>query len=177
VPAIAESKRTAVETVLKPNFKVDAALKLAAVEEVAAAAVVGVPEPVPAGVMEVDGAVVVTPNPEVLVAGEAAFEVADELLLDLPVELDELLVDVVTLPCAAMEKELLVEYTMPILPIMTASKVYPSPGGTIGSSRVRDWSAATTLLPIANESWKLVFNSSRVKVVGSPAWVVQVIVI
>lgn len=74
MPAIAESKRIAVETVLKPNFKVDAALKLAAVEEVAAAAVVGVPVPVPAGVMEVDGAVVVTPNPEVvLVAGEAAF--------------------------------------------------------------------------------------------------------
>lgn len=43
-------------------------------------------------------------------------EVADELLLDLPVELeDELPDDVVTLPCAAMEKELLVEYTMPIL--------------------------------------------------------------
>jgi len=164
--------------VLKRNFRVDAALKLAAEEEVAAAEVVGVPEPEPAGVM--DGAVVVTPNPEVLLeeeAAEAAFEVEDELLLDLLVELDELLDDVVTLPCAAMEKELLVEYTMPILPIMTASKVYPSPGGTTGNSRERDWSEATTLLPIANESWNDGFNSSRVKVVGSPVWVVQVIVV
>jgi hypothetical protein len=42
-------------------------------------------------------------------------EVEDELLLDLLVELDELPDDVVTLPCAAMEKEPLVEYTMPIL--------------------------------------------------------------
>jgi hypothetical protein len=58
--------------VLKRNFKVDAALKLAAEEEVAAAEVVGVPEPEPAGVMELDGAVVVTPNPEVLLEEEAA---------------------------------------------------------------------------------------------------------
>ena len=47
----------------------------------------------------------------------------------------------------------------------------------MGNSRVRDWSEDTTLLPIANESWNWVFNSSRVKVVGSPAWVVQVIVV
>jgi hypothetical protein len=47
----------------------------------------------------------------------------------------------------------------------------------MGNSRERDWSEATTLLPIANESWNEGFNSSRVKVVGSPVWVVQVIVV
>jgi len=171
VPAIAESKRTAVETVLKRNSKVDAALKWAAEEEAAAVEVVGVLEPEPAGVMDVDGAVLVTPNPDVVLEAEAAFE--GELLLDLPVELDELdeLLDdvVVELDWAPTEKEPLVEYTMPILPIMTASKVYPSPGGTMGNWRVSDWSEDTTLLPIANESWKDGFNSSRVKVVGSPA--------
>jgi len=136
---------------------------------VAAAAVVGVLVPEPAGVMVLEGAVAVTPNPDVVLeeTPEAAFE--GELLLDLPVELDELLDDVVLeLDCAAIEKELLVEYTWPILPIMTASKVYPSPGGTMGNWRLRDPSEVTTLLPIANESWNAVFNSSRVKVVGSP---------
>lgn len=180
-PAIAESKSIAIEAVLKLNFKGDAALKLDAEVEVAAAAPVGVPVPEPAGVIELEGAVAVTPKPEELLLEEAAADFVDEPELDLLPELnedklleDELLED--ELLCAPMENEPLVEYTLVMLPSCTASKVNPPPAGTRGNSRLRDWDAVVTVLAMANESWKFSFNSSKVKVDGSPAPVDHVIV-
>jgi len=89
------------------------------------------------------------------------------------VDEDALLDDVVMLPWAAMEKELVVERTSVMLLIATASTVYPSPGATIGNSRVILRAEVATLLPIAKESWKAVFKSSRTKKAGSPASVVH----
>jgi len=47
----------------------------------------------------------------------------------------------------------------------------------MGSWRVTDPAAGTKLLEIANESWNAVFSSSRVKEAGSPAEVLQVMVV
>jgi len=101
-PAIAESNNIIIVPRLEPKFRDDAALKLAA-EEVAAAAAVPVPEP--AGVMVLPEAVAVTPKAEV-VAG-----VATGVDDDLPLAVLELeLPDVeVLLDCGPMEKEPLVE--------------------------------------------------------------------
>jgi len=58
----------------------------------------------------------------------------------------------------------------------TASKVYPSPGGTLGKVRVMVPAEGWTLLAIANELWNTTFRSSMEKVLGSPAADVQLIV-
>jgi len=47
----------------------------------------------------------------------------------------------------------------------------------MGSWRVTDPAEGTRLLEIAKESWNAKFKSSRVKEAGSPADVVQVIVV
>lgn len=49
--------------------------------------------------------------------------------------------------------------------------------GTRGSWRVTDPAEGTRLLEMANVLWNAVFTSSRVKDVGSPAEVDQVIVV
>jgi len=163
---------------LTPKLRDDAALKLEL--EVVAAAPAGVPVlvPVPAGVMEEAGAVVVTPKLEAVAGVAIEIEVDEDLapeLKPLDVELVELVVEVV-LTSAPMEKEPVVDKTSPILPIATASRVYPPPAGMMGNSMVADPAEGTRLLPIANESWKAVLKSSSVKLDGSVGSAVQVIV-
>lgn len=168
---------------MTPKLRDDAALKLEL--EVVAAAPAGVPVlvPVPAGVMEEAGAVVVTPKLEAVAGVAIEIEVDEDLapeLKPLDVELVELVVEVevveVVLTSAPMEKEPVVDKTSPILPIATASRVYPPPAGMMGNSMVADPAEGTRLLPIANESWKAVLKSSSVKLDGSVGSAVQVIV-
>jgi len=60
--------------------------------------------------------------------------------------------------------------------MFTASKLYPSPGGTAGKTRVMVPLEGDTLLAIAYAWLNIVLTSSREKVLGSPAAFVQVIV-
>jgi len=136
---------TATDPALNPKDRDDAALKWAAEEVAAPAAAVPVPVlvPVPAGVMELVGAVFVTPKAEV-VAGVAVGmavvvlpDLAPELeLLDVEAEVEE--EEEEELLCAEMEKESLFAMTWLTSEICTASKIYPSPAATIGNSRVID---------------------------------------
>jgi len=74
------------------------------------------------------------------------------------------------------EKVPLVAKTSLMLPMFTASMVYPGPTGTMPSSKVIVPSEGSTLLATAKASLNAWFTSSREKVDGSPAAEVQVTV-
>jgi len=61
-----------------------------------------------------------------------------------------------------------------ISPFATACSVYPPPGGTLGSSRVRVIAEVATLLAIPSALWKEAWSSSMVKEGGSVALAVHV---
>jgi hypothetical protein len=75
-----------------------------------------------------------------------------------------------------MEKLPLVAKIWSMLLMATASRVYPSPAGTIGRPRVILPDSGCTLLAMAKELWNTVLTSSKLQVSGSPASFDQVIV-
>jgi len=120
-----------------------------------AAPVLGLAEPVevPEVVLDVPvvAAATVVPNP--LEDGRGTVAVGT-VPVDVPVDV----VDVVLVVSPAIEKDPLVEYTVLILEISTASIVYPSPAGTWGNDSVSVPSDDCTLLAMPNELWKTVFK-------------------
>jgi len=134
----------------------------------------------------VSGLVAVVPNPVVVVAGVNGVVVGLTVVVvededpvveaDADVDVDEDVDVVETELTGPMEKEPLVAKTLVMLPMSTASSVYPDPAGTMGNSSVIVPVEGSTLLAMAKSLRKSTLTSSSDQVDGSPAALDQVIV-